>query len=820
MLQLSLDRPCHDVLLREKELEAIKVKFTELQGSDVRYVYVTGPPACGKTELVRQYVECVVRQWKAQDITGYQRAVFMAGTLKGGSMQEFDESLQKLAQSSGCSRAEEYAVNISNIDGRLMRLSENLKYQMKSFKEWLLVVDDLTSSTYRETTKYWPVPGTDDWGKGRVLITTNNRSMVPCSNSQVKELKLSHSLRPIESVCLLQLISGCGCENVDGAAQLAAQLDYNPLSLASAAIFVKEAGESWYSYMDQLGSNIQSQCEEILAEKQQTYPRTLRAAIKLALKKMMEGNNRLKSALEMIAVCSQQHPLPVVVAQAFLNTCHRQSLSASRTRTMMIQCSLILVSEDNIRVHSATHDSLNEVWESRTSREQTAAIVLKVLVQQSNLEQHPNKAQLLLLPHLLHILSHDDLLPHNEETDIITAEAWMLCCSGIDALGSPCRVGKWLDKEDSLQQQRECVEMALELYKKMPNEPHVEFTEAYLQLADILNEMYQQDNALECAKSAVELAQSLPDKPLLAAQSLKTLGQIRMDKGENDQAMELFQQSMHIYITSCGYESLHVASLLTKLGRLYHDYGQNDRAKTSYEDSIRICVHVTEREGLRSSPLLAATFANLGRAYLEPGYIDAEKAIHLLQQSLTARRHIYGSDHPISALTRTALGRAYLVNQQPHTAEVELREALRIQQLMLHGNHPDKAITLNILGNVQRQRGNWEEAVHLLQQSLDIRLTNFGPDHHDIGYCKNDLGMAMLGIDKAADALRLLKDAVRIKCAQFGPHHIEVAITYGCISDAYRVLGNKTAADEYSDKHAEIMKQQTDSDMATAFGQL
>jgi tetratricopeptide (TPR) repeat protein/Cdc6-like AAA superfamily ATPase len=809
--QVSLDRPCHDVLAREKELEAIATNFTELQMSGVGHLFITGPPACGKTELSRQFAELVVQQWKAQDIKGYPRAVFMAGKVNGGSLEDFTESLLKMAQWIGCSIAADFAKNISNIGTKLTTLSKNVRYQMKSFKEWLLVIDDLTKSTYQGTSNYWPMPGADDWGRGRVLITTNDRSIVPCSNSQVKELKLSHGLRPSESVCLLQLISKR--ENMDGAAQLADQLHNIPLSLASAANFVKEEGESWYNYMAQLDTNIQNDSEEILAATQRTYPRTLQAAIVRAVTKIMEGNEQLKSALCLIAVCSPQHPLPIVVAQEFLKTCHKQSSSGSRMT--IIQCNLFKVSEDNIRVHPATHEALNELWNSDTEREQTAAVVLKVLV---HLEQHASKTQLLLLPHLLHILSHP--LPHNEEMDSIAGDAWMLCRNGIDVLGSPCRVRGWqATDKDSLHQQQVCAETALQLYRKVLNEPHAKFVEAYLQLADIYKEMYQLDKALESAQAADEQAQLLPDTPLLRGQSLETLGRIQMDKGENDKAMELFEQSKDVYLTNSEHESLPVASLLTSIGRLYHDRGRNDLAKTNYEHSFKICVHVAEKEGVHSSPLLAAIFASLGRAYLEPNYVDAEKAINLLQKSLRFRYHIYGSDHPVPALTRTALGRAYLVNQQPHVAEVELREALRIQRLMLPDNHPDKAITLNVLGNLQRQRGKWEEAVYLLQQSLDIHTTNFGHDHSDIGFWKNNLAMAMLGVGRAADALKLLLDALEIKRTQFGPHHIEVAITYGCISDAYKALGDMAKAAEYSDKHAEIMRQQTDNTMATALSQ-
>ncbi|XP_062505662.1 nephrocystin-3-like [Corticium candelabrum] len=171
------------------------------------------------------------------------------------------------------------------------------------------------------------------------------------------------------------------------------------------------------------------------------------------------------------------------------------------------------------------------------------------------------------------------------------------------------------------------------------------------------------------------------------------------------------------------------------------------------------------------------------------------------------RRHIYGHDHPISAMTLTASSRAYLVNQQPLVAELQLREALCIQQLTLPENHSDKAITLNVLGNVAQQRGNLQEAVSLLDYSLEIRTAVFNSDHQDIGYCKHDLAMALLRSGRADCAIPLLQDALRIKCQKFGNHHIEVAITYGCLAEAYKAIGDCKQSKTYLDNRTEIMNQ-------------
>ena len=455
------------------------------------YAFLTGPPACGKTELGRQYVEYVEKQWKEQNSRQH-----MIGVLKAGSVEEFDTSLQELAQHIGCPRAVDVAVNITDVNRRLKILADNIKHRMKMFKKWLLVIDNLTRSTDKLLSGYWPEPGSDDWQKGMILVTTSDRSVVPRGNPKVDEIKLSYSLTPSESVDLLCCISKC--ENEDGALQLAAKLDYNPLSLASAGLHVRETRKSWREYIDCLSENIQADSEVYLAEKNRTYPHTLQAAIWAALKKMTESNERLKFALQMISVCCQQHSLPVSAVLVFLNILYGSSSQVDKLT--MRNCSLILFSNvDNIHVHASTHVALIQMWGSDPDKNSWKLAALEApLAESKRVEDdsdrtHARSVQLLLLPHMLHILQQPSCSGTNQE---VIAEAWMLCSSGIDALGGLCRVGKWLNTRNMLCQQKKCLETALGLYKCVLPVQRVQLVECYLQLADVFDGLYQQDKAL------------------------------------------------------------------------------------------------------------------------------------------------------------------------------------------------------------------------------------------------------------------------------------------------------------------------------------
>lgn len=66
---------------------------------------------------------------------------------------------------------------------------------------------------------YWPEPGSDNWGKGRVLVTTTDRNVVPQHN----ECADSYELPPLseeEAIQLLAKVIGQGYLPGEGTGEL------------------------------------------------------------------------------------------------------------------------------------------------------------------------------------------------------------------------------------------------------------------------------------------------------------------------------------------------------------------------------------------------------------------------------------------------------------------------------------------------------------------------------------------------------------------------------------------------------------------------
>ena len=67
-----------------------------------------------------------------------------------------------------------------------------------------------SSSTFFLTlaTKWLPEPGSEDWGEGNVIVTTQDGRLVPKANDFVAEYRLNHGMSEEDALAVLQSVTG------------------------------------------------------------------------------------------------------------------------------------------------------------------------------------------------------------------------------------------------------------------------------------------------------------------------------------------------------------------------------------------------------------------------------------------------------------------------------------------------------------------------------------------------------------------------------------------------------------------------------------
>ncbi len=225
--------PPHSLQSRTREVQKLQNRFKDLQRKskvkEVVTVYITGRRGFGKTQLARHFGNKFFYQRKYS----FPKKVFV-GTIDATNKDTLVSSYRKLSIELGCEPK-----NSSGKTGEFEELelvSVDMRKRLRH-RTWLLIVDNLSAMNNWEgkgTTKadwntLWPQPGQEEWGKGCVLVTTQDRALVKHTNPLADELYLSEMMTPEDATDMLEAVS----EVKDGdASKVASSLNRTPLSIA------------------------------------------------------------------------------------------------------------------------------------------------------------------------------------------------------------------------------------------------------------------------------------------------------------------------------------------------------------------------------------------------------------------------------------------------------------------------------------------------------------------------------------------------------------------------------------------------------------
>ncbi|MEH2308706.1 tetratricopeptide repeat protein [Nostoc sp.] len=184
-------------------------------------------------------------------------------------------------------------------------------------------------------------------------------------------------------------------------------------------------------------------------------------------------------------------------------------------------------------------------------------------------------------------------------------------------------------------------------------------------------------------------------------------GILKANKGEVDQAIALYNQSLEIDERIGDVQGK--AATLHSLGIIYANKGEVDQAIALYNQSLEITQRIGNAQGK------AATLHSLGIIYDNRGEVD--QAIALYNQSLEITQRI--GDVQGKAVTLHQLGIIYAKKGEVEEAIALYNESLEINERI--GNVRGKAATLHSLGIIYANKGEVDQAIALFNQSLELK---------------------------------------------------------------------------------------------------
>ena len=194
---------------------------------------------------------------------------------------------------------------------------------------------------------------------------------------------------------------------------------------------------------------------------------------------------------------------------------------------------------------------------------------------------------------------------------------------------------------------------------------------------------------------------------------LKEIAYCEHQMGEVDRALNYYEQALNLCPAE---DEAELASIYHYLGMLKDDKGEVDEAIALYNQSLEIFERIGNVQGK------AATLHELGILYANKGEVD--EAIALYNQSLEITERI--GNVQTKAATLHELGRIYAKKGEVDEAIALYNQSLEIEERI--GNVQGKAMTLWCLGDLAEQQGEYTKAISYLQPALEILQRLKSPD--------------------------------------------------------------------------------------------
>ena len=357
-------KPSHDIASRDVEVADITNQLQELKRADasnLSILCISGNPGSGKSQLAGLVAKRFYE--KAQEDSCSK--VFVM-TLNAETLGTLLDSYITFARQIKCPEDAITQIHISKdlkTEDKISSLISLISSKIGRYKSWLLLADNVKSLS--EMHVHLPQQGHGQWGKGYLLITTQDSTCIPLTSTSIRHISVSKGMQSQEACSLLALISGISDNEIGE--QVARELDYQPLALASAATYVKQLRQSkrfsefgWNDFLTKVEKGQRDATETLLTETNPCYKKSMTTATTLAIKEVMQSDRIIDHALSFLCLLSSQPLNADIVVNYIVNV--DEGIKDEEMIIMKLQrCSLILTHEDEFGFHIRVHQVVCDV---------------------------------------------------------------------------------------------------------------------------------------------------------------------------------------------------------------------------------------------------------------------------------------------------------------------------------------------------------------------------------------------------------------------------------------------------------------------------
>ncbi|CAH3120114.1 unnamed protein product [Porites lobata] len=792
-------KPTHEIESRESEVAQIACQLRELKKANenrLSYLYISGNPGSGKSQLAG-----LVAQKFFDEVKEIPGTSFFVMTINAASQDSLLESYANFARQLKCP---EYSVMQTlsskdwNIGDKIANLKTLIAAKIGCYTSWLLVVDNVTTQTFVHD--HLPQSGTETWARGQLLITIQDTKSTPLKSSFINHISVSQGMNPNDATSLLAKLSGVF--DIELGEIVAQKLDYQPLALAGAAVFVKDIRQEkaskhfgWNEYLKILEKGKRETTENTLADTNPIYPNTMTTAITLAVETQVKSDKVFEYLFRFLSLCAPE-PLNADIAVSYLINVHElDKEDKEHIRRRFRKCSLLLLEEEEdgcyyIRVHQVVHYAMKWVM-SDYGENQTFKVVSEAV-------KSFNKFIVTIPPEnrtmdTMHIIPQVSALIVPIDTIIMAENMSQVHAQDISEklsnLGEICKM------HCEFNMAKTYFENSLNLRIRLLGDQNVDVAAAYNALAQIYHALGDLEQAMEYQQRALAIKlKMLGAEHVSVATSYGNLASIHKGLGDLEQAMEYQQRALAIKLKKLGAEHVSVATSYSNLALIHKGLGDLEQAMEYQQRALTIDLKKLGAEHVS----VATSYSNLALIHQDMG--DLEQAMEYQQRALAIKLKKLGAEHVSVATSYSNLALIHKGLGDLEQAKEYQQRALTIQLKKLGAEHVSVATSYGNLALIHKGLGDLEQAMEYQQRALTIDLKKLGAEHVSVATSYSNLALIHLDMGDLEQAMEYQQRALAIKLKKLGAEHVSVATSYSNLASIHKGLGDLEQAMEYQQR--------------------
>ena len=513
-------------------------------------------------------------------------------TLNAESIETLTDSYITLGRHLGIT---EYALTNLEISKRekpgetIQQLLRLILPQARKYSNWLIIADNIIDLSLVRS--FLPQTGSEEWGHGQVLITTQDSTAVPHNAPHTHHESFSKGMQAADAVELLEKVSQIS--DREQTEHVATVLDYQPLALAAAAYYVQTVAKngspnySWAMYVEGLSQRQGEATEDVLASESAAYPKTTSSAVKMALERAIESDEVLRHTFSFFALCAfEVLPLDAMVdfVKARITDQPEELLKAKILRSSLILSS---IEEEEGRLYLGLHNIVHSVLKrgsicKKESLDNTQSIAEAVKIFRSLLKSADKNNWAVLKKLIFHCKS---LLEHMT-SNLTSPES--IIVKNLTLFVTLYEVVDWLDifAQTCIQMGdfsfvKHVVDIAYSLQGNLGNTKEEASLKA--RIFSTSGNVYQQIKnyiqAKEFHEKSLTISKSIfGEESLAVATNIGNLGSAYLSLGNFNQARELYKKALLIQRKILGDEHAHIATSYNNLASVYSSIGDKKKA--------------------------------------------------------------------------------------------------------------------------------------------------------------------------------------------------------------------------------------------------